>query len=161
MQLTYYNNLSDKRYVDKNLALLSLKGHSNPVNIKILDNMNLAHPTFKMSDKDLYMTANYCYVDDLHRYYFIDNITLSQGYAFLECTVDVLMSYKQELRKQNCIIKRQEHNYDMYQNDGELPVKQYPAKRCIGHFESPFNMERVSFVMGVVGATDKEESEGE
>jgi hypothetical protein len=161
MQLTYYNNKTDKRYVDKNLALLSLEGHSNPVNIKILDNMNLAHPTFKMSDKDLYMTANYCYVDDLHRYYFIDNITLSNGYAFLECTVDVLMSYKTALRKQNCIIKRQEHNYDMYQNDGEIPVKQYPAKRCIGHFESPFNMERVNFVMGVVGAIDTEESEGE
>ena len=49
----------------------------------------------------------------------------------------------------------------MYQNDGEIPVKQYPAKRCMGHFESPFNMKRVSFVVGVVGAIDIEESEGE
>lgn len=161
MNLTYYNNKSDKRYVDKVIDQIALSEHANPVSVKLLESTSIAHPTFKMKDVDLYMTANYCYVDALHRYYFIDNITLSQGYAFLECTVDVLMSYKQELRKQNCIIKRQEHNYDMYQNDGELPVKQYPAKRCIGHFESPFNMERVSFVMGVVGATDTEESEGE
>lgn len=161
MQLTYYNNKSDKRYVDKNLASLSKAEHSNPVTIKLVENTSISKPTFKMVDKDLYMTANYCYVDTLHRYYFIDNITVSQGYAYLECTVDVLMTYKDALREQACIIRRQEHKYDMMQNDGNIPVKQYPAKRCIGHFTTPFDMNRVSFVMGVVGNVDGGEENGD
>lgn len=161
MQLTYYNNQTDERYIDKQIALLVKEGHPNPVNIIIVDDTNIVRPTFRMADVDLYATANYVYVDELRRYYFIESYDLSQGFAYLHCRIDTRSTYKRLIRSQSCIIKRQEHNYDMYQNDGELPVKQYPAKRCIGHFESPFNMERVSFVMGVVGATDKEESEGE
>ena len=157
MQLTYYNNLSDKRYVDKNIVQLSLEGHSNPVSIKILDELNVTTPTFKMSDKDLYMTANYCYVDTLRRYYFIDDIELSKGYAYLHCTCDVLSSYKDALRDQNVIVKRQEFEFDLMQNDGEMPVKQYPAKRCIAQFESPFSMNRNEFVIGVVGSVDSSE----
>ena len=157
MQLTYYNNLSDKRYVDKNIVQLSLEGHSNPVSIKILDELNVTTPTFKMSDKDLYMTANYCYVDTLRRYYFIDDIELSKGYAYLHCTCDVLSSYKEALRDQNVIVKRQEFEFDLMQNDGEMPVKQYPAKRCIAQFESPFAMTRNEFVIGVVGSVDSSE----
>lgn len=157
MQLTYYNNLTDKRYVDKNIIQLSLEGHSNPVNIKILDELNVTTPTFKMSDKDLYMTANYCYVDTLRRYYFIDDIELSKGYAYLHCTCDVLSSYKDALRDQNVIVKRQEFDFDLMQNDGEMPVKQYPAKRCIAQFKSPFAMTRNEFVIGVVGSVDSSE----
>ena len=157
MQLTYYNNLSDKRYVDKNIVQLSLEGHSNPVSIKILDELNVTTPTFKMSDKDLYMTANYCYVDTLRRYYFIDDIELSKGYAYLHCTCDVLSSYKDALRDQNVIVKRQEFEFDLMQNDGEMPVKQYPAKRCIAQFKSPFAMTRNEFVIGVVGSVDSSE----
>lgn len=157
MQLTYYNNLSDKRYVDKNIQQLSLEGHSNPVSIKILDELNVTTPTFKMSDKDLYMTANYCYVDTLRRYYFIDDIELSKGYAYLHCTCDVLSSYKDALRDQNVIVKRQEYEFDLMQNDGEMPVKQYPAKRCIAQFDSPFSMTRNEFVIGVVGSVDSSE----
>lgn len=157
MQLTYYNNLTDKRYVDKNIVQLSLEGHSNPVSIKILDELNVTTPTFKMSDKDLYMTANYCYVDTLRRYYFIDDIELSKGYAYLHCTCDVLSSYKDALRDQNVIVKRQEFEFDLMQNDGEMPVKQYPAKRCIAQFDSPFSMTRNEFVIGVVGSVDSSE----
>lgn len=157
MQLTYYNNKSDKRYVDKVINQISLAEHANPVTIKIVENTSILHPTFKMADKDLYMTANYCYVDSLHRYYFIDNITLSNGYAFLECTCDVLSTYKEGLRSQNVIVKRQEYEFNLMQNDGEMPVKQYPAKRCIAQFDSPFSMNRNEFVIGVVGNVDTSE----
>ena len=97
MQLTYYNNKSDKRYLSKTLEPITLAGHSNPVNISILDNCSVVNPTFKMVDKDIYLTANYCYVDTLRRYYYIDDIELSNGFAYLHCTVDVLMTYKEEI----------------------------------------------------------------
>ena len=77
MLLTYYNNKTDKRYINKNLEQISKQDHANPVSVKLLDNTNIVTPTFKMKDQDLYMTANYCYVDSLHRFYYIDDITLS------------------------------------------------------------------------------------
>lgn len=162
MLLTYYNNKSDSRYVVKDITAVSKEGHSNPVNITLLENTSIVNPTFKMKDVDLYMTANYVYVDELRRYYYIRNVTLSNGYAYLECSVDVLMSYKDVLKNNSklvAIISRQEHEYDMKQNDGQIPIKQYPAKRCIGKFSTPFSMERASFVIGVIGNTTSEEVE--
>lgn len=160
MQLTYYNNLSDRRYLNKELQLISLQGHSNPVTIKILDPTNIIHPVFKMADADLYMTANYCYVDALRRYYFIDSIECCNGFGLLHCTVDVLESFKDQLLKTGVILKRQQYIYDTYQNDGEIPVEQYPAKRCVGHFNTPFQMTTNTYVMGVVGNTSGGENNG-
>lgn len=156
MLLTYYHNETDKRYVDKKLTQISLQDHANPVTVKLLDNTSITNPTFKMKDLDLYMTANYCYVDDLRRYYFIDDITVSNGYAYLQCTCDVLSTYKNALRNQTCIIKRQEHipYNDLFQNDPKIAVKQYPAKRCIGEFNAtPFSTKTNQYVLGVVGSS--------
>ena len=150
MNLTYYLNKSDKRYVDKNIELISLMGHSNPVQVSLLDNTSIINPTFKMKDVDLYMTSNYVYVDDLRRYYFIDDITLSNGYAFLKCSVDVLMTYKNALRAQNVIVTRQENHVDFYQNDELYKIEQYTAKRTVA-FSSGFDFNKQQFVLGVIG----------
>lgn len=150
MQLTYYNNKSDKRYVDKNIEQLVLQDHSNPVNVEIEDSTSIIHPVFKVKDYDLYMTANYCYVDSLRRYYFIDDITLENGYGLLKCTVDVLSTYKDALRAQNVIVTRQEKHVDFFQNDERYRVEQYTAKRTIA-FPSGFNYGTQEFILGVVG----------
>ena len=153
MNLTYYNNKSDKRYVDKVIDQIELSEHANPVSVKLLESTSIAHPTFKMKDVDLYMTANYCYVDDLHRYYFIDNITLSNGYAYLECTCDVLMTYKTQLRKQNVIVARQEEHWDLFQNDPNWKVSQRTAIRTVGFTggDGGFDYDTQQFVLGIVG----------
>ncbi len=153
MNLTYYNNKSDKRYVDKVIDQIALSEHANPVSVKLLESTSIAHPTFKMKDVDLYMTANYCYVDDLHRYYFIDNITLSNGYAYLECTCDVLMTYKDQLRTQNVIVARQEQHWDLYQNDPKWKVSQRTAIRTVAFSggDAGFNYNNQQFILGIVG----------
>ena len=156
MNLTYYLNKSDKRYVNKTLQQISLQDHANPVTVELLEDTSIVNPTFKMRDVDLYMTSNYVYVDDLRRYYFVNDVTLSKGFAFLHCAVDVLTTYKNALLKRSCIIKRQEHEYDMKQNDAFIPIKQYPAKRCIGKFDSPFETSRTSYIIGIVGDVEGE-----
>jgi hypothetical protein len=153
MQLTYYNNLSDKRYVDKNIIQISKEGHANPVDIILIDDTSLAKPTFRMKDIDLYMTANYCYVDSLRRYYFIDDITLSKGFAYLHCTCDVLMTYKEQLRQQNVIVARQEQHWDLYQNDPKWKVSQRTAIRTVAFTggDGGFDYDTQQFVLGIVG----------
>lgn len=153
MQLTYFNNKSDSRYVDKILEQITLAEHANPVNITLLESTDIVHPTFKLKDHDIYMTANYCYVDDLRRYYFIDGITLENGFGYIRCTVDVLMTYKEGLRKQNVIVARQEEHWDLFQNDPKWKVSQRTAIRTVGFSggDGGFDYDTQQFVLGIVG----------
>lgn len=153
MQLTYYNNKSDRRYVDKNIEKITLSQHANPVNIKLVDSTDIVHPVFKLKDHDIYMTANYCYVDDLRRYYYIDKITLENGYGLIYCTVDVLMTYKKELRQQNCVVARSEQEYDLYQNDPLWKVSQRTVNRTIlfEHAVDSFDYDNQQFILGITG----------
>jgi hypothetical protein len=154
MQLTYYNNKSDRRYVDKNIVQISLQDHNNPVDITLINPTNIINPVFKVKDADIYMTANYCYVNDLHRFYFIDDITLDNGYGFLHCSVDVLMTYKEGLRNLEAVVTRQEAHVDFYQNDERYRIEQRTAKRTIafsGGDASGFDFNNQQFILGVVG----------
>lgn len=155
MQLTYYNNKSDKRYLNKNIEQLALTGHSNPVNIVLVDDTDIVTPVFKMSDHDLYMTANYCYVDTLRRYYFIDDITLSEGYAFLHCTCDVLMTYKEEIKQRRVVVKRQENNFNLYQVDDKITLLNYECVKTISFpTDKGFDANKQEFVLCTIGNTN-------
>lgn len=159
MQLTYYNNKTDRRYINKTIEQIALAGHSNPVTIKMIDNTTVAHPTFMMRDVDIYMTANYCYVDDLHRYYYIDNVELSQGYAYLHCTEDVLMTYKNEIPGLEVIASRNEIDYNLYQVDNEMMVNNYPSVERI-EFAKGFDKNKQNFMLCVIGDTSGGENSG-
>lgn len=155
MQLTYYNNKSDKRYLNKNIEQLVLTGHSNPVNIVLVDDTDIVTPVFKMSDHDLYMTANYCYVDTLRRYYFIDDVTLSEGYAFLHCTCDVLMTYKEEIKQRKVVVKRQENNFNLYQVDDKITLLNYECVKTISFpTDKGFDANKQEFVLCTIGNTN-------
>ena len=156
MNLTYYNNVTDERYLIKKITQISVAEHANPVEIKMIENTSIVKPTFKMRDVDVYMTANYCYVDDLHRYYYIDNITVSKGFAYLECTEDVLMSYAHEIPNLDVIVARNELNYNLYQSDDEMMINNYTSFQRI-EFADGFDKNIQNFVMCVIGNTTDQE----
>lgn len=158
MQLTYYNNKSDKRYLKKKIELLTLKGHANPVNITLLENTSLARPTFKLADKDLYMTANYCYADDLHRYYHILDREVSNGFAYIKCECDVKMSFAQQLHDIDVLVDRNQWDYNLYQKDDKIELYNFTSEKRL-EFPSGFDRNTQRFMLCVVGNT--KETEGE
>lgn len=158
MQLTYYNNKTDKRYLKKKLEQISLAGHANPVNIIMLDDTSITHPTFKLKDNDIYLTANYCYVDTLRRYYFIDDITLSQGFAYIRCTEDVLMTYAQQMHDVAVLVDRNQWDYNLYQKDDRVKCYNFTSEKRL-EFPSGFEKNTQRFMLCVVGNTT-EKSEG-
>lgn len=153
MQLTYYNNVTDKRYLKKSITQISLAGHANPVNIKMLDDTSLARPTFKMADKDLYMTANYCYVDSLHRYYYILDRRVSEGYGYLVCEVDAKMSFAEQLHDIDVLVDRNQWDYNLYQVDDKLSLYNFRSQKRV-EFPSGFDENAQEFVLGVIGNTN-------
>lgn len=156
MQLTYYNNTTDKRYLNKTITQITLAEHANPVNIKMLESCSIAKPIFKMKDVDVYMTANYCFVDSLHRYYFIDDIVLENGYAYLHCTCDVLMTYKESLHDLEVLVDRNQWDYNLYQVDDKLTLNNFMSQKRI-EFPDGFDAETQQFLLCVIGNTTDEE----
>lgn len=121
MLLNIYKNTSANNNIHKNIVLLKT------VDVKIKSPCDLVHPIFiirKDSALPLKVT-NYCYVKDLGRYYYIDNITMDNGGIMnLHCTCDVLMSFASQILNRTTLVERQEHKYNNYIADNELKVRQ-------------------------------------
>lgn len=142
-----YFNKSDKRVVDKTITQVG-----GNMDIQFIDDSSVVDPILKMKVTSGILNCNYLWLEDLHRYYYINDWTLSKGYVIAKCHVDVLMTYKTEIREIKCIVRRQER-YDrcnFYQNDDKWKLNSYPCTRVL-EFDSGFDMSNNNFVMGVVG----------
>lgn len=104
MTAILYNNTSDNRNLNKDLTEIST------IDVTLYIDTNLLKPVFKV--KTFNINANYIYVPNLGRYYYIDNCTLSNQCVYLHCSVDVLMSYKTELLNTECFVSRSETDYN-------------------------------------------------
>lgn len=95
---------------------------------------------------------NYCQVEEFGRYYYITNI-VSINYTLWEihCHVDVLMSYKEQIRMQNAIVARQEEQYNLMLDDGIFMCYQNP-KIQTKLFSNPAPFETQEFVLVVAGS---------
>ena len=147
MQAIYYKNTSDERYVNKKIAEL---GRTN--NFYFKDDTNITSPTFKVSDSNISEDCNYIYVSDVNRYYYIRNKIYSKQCIYLECEVDVLMSFKDAILKQKCIVRRNQYLFNTYQKDEKIKLYEYDAVRTL-KFPYGFNFGNQQFIMGVVGSS--------
>lgn len=91
MNLTLYRINDDKNVINKTLG----DGVTIPIMLK--SDVNIVQPTLVLSDLEMYNfnNFNYCYIDVLNRFYFIDSVTSINNRLWkLECTCDVLETYK-------------------------------------------------------------------
>lgn len=96
-----------------------------------------------------YALANYMYISQFKRYYFINNITsISQKLFEVSGHVDVLMSFKEQILNNTAIIQRQENNWNLYINDGSFMTYQNPAL-VTKKFPQGFNTQQ--FILAVSG----------
>lgn len=117
MTVKFYYNESDPVVVDKTITQYG----TTTTDFYYKDNTELINPVFKVKTlRHNIDKINYCYVDELKRYYYIENIEYKQGYIELHCKVDVLMSFKKEIDQQACIVIRSENNYNFYISDDKI-----------------------------------------
>ena len=121
MTIKLYHNDSDKRTVSKTLT-----NEGSLAGATIIDNTTILNPRLKVRDNGIIMLQyNYCYIADFKRYYYITNITVSNGYILIDCKVDVLMSYANEIKACTGVIARQENVWSGYLDDSENFNNQY------------------------------------
>ena len=160
-----YFNKSDKRYVNKTLEAVTyeIEGVTHDtVYIEFIDDSSVTDPTLKMTAFTGGLKANYLWLEDLHRYYYIEDWTLSKGYIYLKCHVDVLMTYKDEIMRENVILDRQENknNVNLYQDDPEFKIYNY-TNIVTRNFRNGFSESVSAFLLTVVGKTTSSNNGGD
>jgi hypothetical protein len=118
MKAQLYYNRSNNNVVSK-----SLVANGDELTIHIKENTDLFNPVFYISREiDIYQ-SNYLKVKgDVDRYYYVKHIEVSQQYYIVYCHVDVLMSFKDAIKNQTCIVTRNTYNYNMYLPDDKAHI---------------------------------------
>jgi len=137
MKITLYNNYGENNNINKHLVkIIDLEGYlreqTSLVNPQIMIELHPDQYGFIKDDTGTYVTfndnikitwdsfiyqnvlsANYVYIPDFNRYYFINDITsVRQNLWRLSLHVDVLMSYKKEILNTKAFISRNEFIYN-------------------------------------------------
>ena len=126
--LELYRCPSDERMVSKTLNDKFTFNH-----IKFKNDTSIMNPVFivgaikgntePMDTVGWWRKFNYCYCPNLERYYFITDITFTrQGLVELNCSVDPLMSFKEDILASTQLITRQENKIQKYIPDQSLPI---------------------------------------
>ena len=116
MNLTLFYNSSERKVIGKSLQNLGsvagiLKGDAS-----------ITSPVFILQSNNNYLSGvNYLYWQETGRYYYIDDIELMTGGRMVfHCSVDVLESFKNQIKAQVAIIDKQESRGEtnLYLDDG-------------------------------------------
>ena len=151
MTVELFVNNSDNKQVGKSLTSLKT------VDAILTENCTMEYPNLILHSDGTVLQANYCYISDWGRYYFINRHVLNKGERdTIECTVDVLQTYQQTIRDMVCCVTRQEHAGITNIVDPLLPLDPKKNIKCIKFNKSPFNLNGASpisynFVLNVAG----------
>lgn len=123
MQILIQRSDSEPNAIDKTLTTIAdLSGD-------LRDQTSIIDPVIRFSgDLSTVTGANYMTIPAFGRSYFIRNITsVRTGVFDVAAHVDVLSSFKAQIRANSAILRRSEKNWNLYLNDGSLQTYQYPA----------------------------------
>lgn len=117
-----FYNKSDKRYLKKSCTQIG-----SDLTISLIEPTSVTNPDVILSPGTEVMKANYIYIEDFGRYYYITNYTFEYDRIIAHCKVDVLMSFAPEILTQNVILDRSGQTYNLYMDDPELRLNNYSS----------------------------------
>ena len=123
---------SEKNRLDKTLTDIATLAGTLRQDTSIID------PVFQIEGNiSNYINANYCTIAEFGRSYSINNIRSLRNNLFeISCHVDVLSSFKTQIRANRAIMHRSERNWNLYLNDGTLKMTQRPEKIVTQQFSN-------------------------
>ena len=134
MTVTLYKNTSDKRNLNKTIATIK------SVSATAKGEINIISPTLILEYFSI--DFNYCYISDFNRYYFVNSITLLTGQRIqINLSLDVLMSYKEEIKNLTVNVLRYENIEPTFLTDSRIPLFSDTVQKVIEFPENIFNLE--------------------
>ena len=144
MDMIFYNNTSPSNKVNKELT------NQQTLTGTLREECSIISPVFNVVSEEP-VTFNYCFIPAFKRYYYVKNIIFLRDNIYrITLSVDVLMSFKDEILTQECIVERNENNYNLYLDDTSIPsfaYQQFQTKK----FPTAFS-NTGSFVLVLAGS---------
>lgn len=137
-------NGSPKNQLDKALSVVATYSGTLKEGTSIID------PVIKIQcDLSSVRQCNYMYIAEFNRFYFITDIkSVTNDIVEFYAHVDVLNTYKDQIRSNQAITQRQENSWNLYLDDGAFKIYQNPLVLTKA-FPSGFTTQ--SFVMAIAG----------
>lgn len=155
MTATFYNNASAPEVVNKQLTTLGT------ANIDITNGFVIDKPNFQMARNDSLLTANYMYVPDLNRYYFVTLEVENGAFIRIVAESDPLKSFWNSIKTSQCIAYRSASKPDVRIEDEKVFKKPKPTIifRKLGQ---PFQLSSsYNYVLTVTGKGSNASGGGE
>lgn len=111
MIIYLYKMTQDSRVVKKSLTSANLIAE---LSAEIKADTSVQDPEIITTYGENYLTANYMYIPAFERYYYINNITVSQQRIIIFAHVDVLKSFYDGVKNNKVIVKRSQSKSDYY-----------------------------------------------
>ena len=110
MTVKFYSISDDRKVVDKSLIDSGVNANllKTCSSVHYKDDVDILNPILEIAYDALLTSANYVYVQDWGRYYYINDITTGMNRLFFKCHVDVLKTYSSDIKQLQCIVERQE-----------------------------------------------------
>lgn len=135
MTIRFYKNYSEKNHLDKDITQMG-----DDISGTLRDDCSIINPVIKIeafTGFDI-TSCNYAYIVEFNRYYFINNIRCIGKLFELDMHVDVLSTYKDEIRANKAVVSRQEKRYNLYLQDGNFKTYAFPHMQ-VEQFPSGFD----------------------
>ena len=118
MEVILYKNSSENNVIGKSLAQIK------SVDCNLKNDVSIINPTLVLYYTANLLDSNYCYIPKFNRYYFIDEIIpITADRSVIKCKVDVLESFKNDIKSLTAIINKQETIADKFIDDGSWVVE--------------------------------------
>lgn len=151
LDMNLYHNNAEQNRLDKTNFLENV----STLNGYLRDKTSITNPSIIIEMND-FPTFNYVYLPKFNRYYYVTNIiSIATNLWQIDMHVDVLMSYRDEILDTECIIERNQYDYNAFLVDKNLPCEKartlYMVSDTIRTKINPFlNMDDYCFVLQVV-----------
>ena len=142
VDVNIYINSTENNALDKSLS------SKLATTISVKDELSIFSPSFYLNTSTDISGCNYAKVGN--RYYFA-NITLMSGNLYrVDCRCDVLMTFKDQIRQQTGLIRRNLNQYNRYLQDDRIKVNAYESVKTL-EFSSGFSKTMNYYLVTVGG----------
>ena len=118
--VTFYTCTANPKKLDKSADLVAI-GTAKTLHGK--HEIDLLNPVFAVDYDSTLLAANYCYVSEFDRYYFITISTDTAQRIYVHGTVDVLNSFSAQIKECPATIIRAELGAPTYVHDNKYPIQ--------------------------------------
>lgn len=143
MILKLYKTKDDSSVVSKTLTDEKIFN-----NVTIHNEAEILAPVLTVTTNTNLSSYNYAYIERYGRFYFVSVTAGTNGMWKIHCKVDVLMSYKNDIKQLTGTVDRQEKDFNGYLPDSGYKAKAY---KQIVTKTFPNGMNDDSFILMTVG----------